>query len=133
MNTEEFLKNKKCDQDITELSNFLKNKYDLKKLYLSENLNEVSINNIIVNNKNNGIGSAIIQEIIDYADKNNKKVLLNAEVNKAEGTTSKNRLIKFYKRFSFVENKGRNIMYEVNYSMYRLPLKKPTTKVKCSI
>jgi len=66
-----------------------------------------------------GLGTEFMEELVKYADQKKKLVVLTPS--KDFGATSKNRLIKFYKRFGFVENKGRKIDYEISDYMYRLP------------
>ena len=111
-------------EDISPLTNYLKEKYNLKSLFIFENDTDIIIDMIEVpkENRKQGIGTAVMQEIIFYADKNNKRILLTPGLrDKKHGTTSRSRLIKFYKRFGFVENKGRNKDYTISYSMYRNP------------
>ncbi len=56
-----------------------------------------------------GIGSAAMEDINEFADRRGRRVLLNvAQRDDRFGTTSRGRLVKFYKRHGFVENKGRN-------------------------
>ena len=57
-------------------------------------------------------------KIINYADNKSKMIQLTPSKDFG-GTVS--RLIKFYKRFGFVENKGKHKDYEISYLMYRLP------------
>lgn len=69
-----------------------------------------------------GVGSAVMQEIAKEADVSGARVLLDpASKDAGHGTTSRNRLIKFYKRFGFKHNKGRNKDYRLSYAMYRNP------------
>ncbi|MDC1446571.1 hypothetical protein N8344_01205, partial [bacterium] len=42
-------------------------------------------------------------------------------LDKQHGTTSQSRLRKFYKRFGFIDNKGRNKNYEFRNLMIRYP------------
>ena len=102
-------------------SNFtdaLTNKYsnDIDKLNISDKT-YISINLIKVKEKSNGIGTKIMNEIIEYADKEKKLIVLSPSKDFG-GTVS--RLIKFYKRFDFVENKGKNKDYEISETMYRI-------------
>ena len=69
-----------------------------------------------------GIGSSVMQDIINQADADGKTITLTPST--AYGATSTKRLKDFYKRFGFVENSGRNKNYALNETMYRLP-KKP--------
>ncbi len=65
-----------------------------------------------------GIGSAYMEELTELADKYNIIVLTSPEESFG-GTLS--RLNKFYKRFGFVFNKGRKKDFRFMYKMYRLP------------
>lgn len=130
METSKFLKDKESQLQIEAFIDKLNNKYDLAKLSMSENTEKIEIKNIVVNSKKNGVGTEVLKEIIKYADNKNKVITLDPEVNRREGTTSKNRLIRFYKSFGFVENKGKKIIYELRQDMYRLPIEKPTIKRK---
>jgi len=66
-----------------------------------------------------GLGSAAMKALIAYADKNGKSIYLTPS--KDFGASSVNRLKAFYKRFGFVENKGRNKDYRISGVMYRSP------------
>jgi GNAT superfamily N-acetyltransferase len=69
-----------------------------------------------------GVGSAIMQEINDYADQQKQRVVLDtATRDDSFGTTSKGRLTKFYGRHGYVRNHGRRKDYRLNASMYRNP------------
>ena len=127
MDIEKFLNEK---ERVMKLSELLENKYDLKKLYIQESEDYICLTNIVVNKKNQGTGTSVLKELIEYADKYNKKLRLTPEKNKNKGATSVNRLIKFYKKFGFVENKGSNKDYEIHETMYRLPVEKPKPKIK---
>ena len=70
-----------------------------------------------------GIGTQVMQEIIDYADKNNKRITLTASEDFGGDVT---RLKDFYKRFGFVENKGVNKDFTTKDSMYRNPEPAPS-------
>lgn len=72
-----------------------------------------------------GIGSEAIQDIIDYADQKGQRIELTPALKDDRfGTTSRSRLIKYYKRFGFVENKGRYKDFTTRQSMYRDPQNK---------
>lgn len=68
-----------------------------------------------------GLGSQAMQEIINKADAEGKRVVLSPSTE--YGASSVGRLKDFYKRFGFVENKGRNKNYAISESMYRDPKK----------
>lgn len=56
-----------------------------------------------------GTGTAFMEDLVAFADASGKTVELTpATRDDVHGTTSRGRLVKFYKRFGFVENKGRN-------------------------
>lgn len=95
-------------------------------LYLYEKNNVVVLSSIIVpkHMRKQGIGSQIMQEIIDYADKTGKRLELSpGQKDDYHGTTSHNRLINFYKRFGLIQNKGRNKDFTTTNTMYREPKK----------
>ncbi len=100
----------------------IKKKYKTQtdQLNIFENKdNTISINNLVVkeNLRNKGIGQNILSDIIAYADKNNKIITLTptSEYN------TKNKLINWYKKNGFVENKGKNTNFLISDTLYRLP------------
>lgn len=69
-----------------------------------------------------GKGTKAMEKLVQYADKENKRVTLSPALpDDRKGTTSRARLVKFYKRFGFVENKGRNKDFSISDGMYREP------------
>jgi hypothetical protein len=99
----------------------IENKYineDIK-LDIFETKNEIKLSKIIVSERNMGVGTSVMNDLTNYADINNKVITLTPS--KDFGATSVNRLKTFYKRFGFVENKGRNKDFSYRDSMYRLP------------
>lgn len=66
-----------------------------------------------------GIGSEIMDRIVDWADHIGATILLTPSVD--FGATSVGRLVRFYKRFGFVENKGRKKDFRYSELMYRTP------------
>lgn len=113
---------KTLEQFLLEANNlsYLKNKYDLEKSNIYEFDNKISIDLIIVKDKNKGTGSKVMKEICEYADKNNKIIILSPS---NEFGSSKKRLIEFYKRFGFIENKDKNKIPGIFETMYRMPQK----------
>ena len=75
---------------------------------------------IIVDEKQKGTGSKFMADLIKYADENKKTVSLTPS---SDFGGSKKRLEEFYKRFGFVDNKGKNKDYEISEAMYRPPSK----------
>ena len=95
-----------------------KNQTDQLNIFENKD-NTISINNLVVkqNLRNKGIGQNILNDIIDYADKNSKTITLTP----TSQYLTKNRLTNWYKKNGFVENKGRNTNYSISDTMYRLP------------
>lgn len=82
-------------------------------------LNEISVPK---DKRKQGIGTAAMKDITDYADRNNHRVTLNLNQRDPDwGTTSASRLSKFYKRHGFVSNKGKHKDFSISASMYREP------------
>lgn len=96
-------------------------KYDLEDLYLYESRGRLVLSNIRVkkDSRKQGIGTAFMEELIRFADNHDIDITLTPATNEFDGTTSASRLKKFYKRFGFVENKGRNKDYRISDSMIR--------------
>jgi len=99
----------------------IENKYANEniKLNIFETENEIKLSKIVVSEKNMGLGTSVMNDLTNYADNNNKVITLTPS--KDFGATSVNRLKTFYKRFGFVENKGRNKDFSYRDTMYRLP------------
>jgi GNAT superfamily N-acetyltransferase len=66
-----------------------------------------------------GVGTAAMQALTEYADRTGQRIVLSPATD--FGATSKGRLVAFYKRFGFVENKGRSKDFTVSESMLREP------------
>ena len=110
--------------NIDDFNKYLINKYpEIKTLFLSRNNNIISLDLIEIKKefRNNGIGTLIMKDLINYADSNMLGIdLLPAMKDDKHGTTSRSRLVKFYKKFGFVENSGRNKDFSKRYGgMYR--------------
>ena len=99
----------------------IKDKYADKTdhLYIYEKKNTISIDNMVVKKeyRNQGIGTDILNDIIDYADRVQKTITLTP----TSEFGTKERLKKWYKANGFVENKGRNTDFTISDTMYRLP------------
>lgn len=82
--------------------------------------NVLSLHKIVVPEamRNQGTGTNAMQDIIKYADSQNKTIALTPS---SDFGSNKKRLTDFYKKLGFVENKGRNKDYEISESMYRGP------------
>ncbi len=108
---------------LRENTNFItgiKKKYseEFSKINIYEFEDKISIDLIIAKEKSTGAGTRLMQDICDYADKEKKTIILSPS---SEFGGNKKRLIEFYKRFGFVENKGKNKEFLIFESMYRLP------------
>lgn len=66
-----------------------------------------------------GIGTEYMKRLLASADAAGKRVELTPDT--SFGASSKKRLTDFYRRFGFVENKGRNKDFTISQAMYRLP------------
>jgi hypothetical protein len=65
------------------------------------------------------IGTKAMEDIIKYADENNKRIVLTPSTD--FGGTSVKRLKDFYKNFGFIENTGKNKDFTTKETMYRNP------------
>ncbi|MGU3313562.1 GNAT family N-acetyltransferase [Acinetobacter sp. M5A5_2a] len=86
----------------------------------SPSSNVLSLHKIVVPEavRNQGTGTKAMQDILNYADSQNKTIALTPS---SDFGGNKNRLTNFYKNLGFVENKGRNKDFEISESMYRSP------------
>lgn len=110
------------DQAVTreQLTERLRAEVPGLKLDIMGNGSTVTLSRIVVpeGNRSAGAGSRVMQEIVDWADANGKKIALTPS---ADFGGNKKRLGEFYKRFGFVDNKGKNKDFEVSESMIREP------------
>ena len=107
-------------QENTSFIKEIKEKYknSFKTINIYEYNNKISIDLIIAKEQNSGEGTKLMKDICEYADKSKKIIILSPS---DDFGGNKKRLIEFYKRFEFVENKGKNKDFEIFESMYRLP------------
>ncbi len=106
-------------KEVEDLMNVLEKKYDVKLfIYYNKFANTIILSQIVVDKKdrNKGIGTKVMNEICDFADKNNLRIALTPS---GDFGGSKTRLISFYKTFGFKNYKG----YEFRESMVREPEK----------
>ena len=111
-------------ENVSEFEQYITDKYDLKAFHVFERPKDIVLNMLEVPkaDRRTGVGSAVMQELVDYADSEGKMITLTPGLrDDRHGTTSRGRLVKFYKRFGFVENKGRNKDFAISDGMYRLP------------
>lgn len=112
-------------QNTDDFVAFIKEKYPIKSFHVYETRKgDLKLDTIIVekDNRKKGIGTKIINELINHANTNNKRIVVTPAIkDDFQGTTSRSRLVKFYKRFGFVENKGRKKDFTISEGMYRDP------------
>ena len=92
--------------------------YSGVQLSFSERDEYVALDKIKVTDQGNGTGSEVMRHITDWADANDKILTLTPS---ADLGGSKPKLIKFYKKFGFIPNTGKNKIYEISDTMYRNP------------
>jgi predicted GNAT family N-acyltransferase len=92
-------------------------------IYPSKSGEKINLSKIVIDpdKRNQGIGSQVMNDIVNQADNTNATVTLSPSVD--FGASSVARLKDFYKQFGFVENKGRNKDLSISESMYRKPIK----------
>lgn len=104
------------------IQNLLREKYSqyLKGLDIFENKSSLILSKIILNDeaKNLGVGTKIMNDLVNYADTNKQIIALTPS---SDFGGNKNRLIQFYKRFGFKHNKGQYKHYEFSDAMIRYP------------
>lgn len=89
----------------------------------------IQLETIAVTRTGSGIGTVVMQALTRLADKRNARIELSLAqkgyqpIDGGPKTSSRNRLKEFYKRFGFVENKGRHKDFSLSIytSMYREP------------
>ena len=115
--------------DLDKFAENLKTETGLERLTLIDiGDNEVELSAIIVpkGQRGSGAGTAAMNRIIEFADENGLRIMLDPASRGdpfMPGTTSQARLVKFYKRFGFTDNKGRKRDFSISYGMYREPQK----------
>lgn len=110
---------------LTEKEDIIKNLYNLKSLVLHRasryDDSYIKLGKIVVESRNHGDGTKFMTALCEWADKNKKTLILSPDT--AFGASSRQRLVKFYHRFGFVENKGKHIDFCHNEMMHRKPQK----------
>ena len=98
----------------------IKNKYSNVDLDVYNDPKGLTLSKIVVPEgvRSEGIGSNVMNDLIKYADENNKPIALTPD-NSFGG--SKTRLESFYKKFGFKDNKGRNKDFAFRETMIRQP------------
>jgi GNAT superfamily N-acetyltransferase len=113
--------------DIAAFADEVKNRLGLKHFSVFDRKNgDIVLDMIEVPKeaRGAGVGSEAMRELVARADAEGKRVLLTPGLrDELHGTTSRSRLVKFYKQFGFVENKGRAKDFTISEGMYRDPRK----------
>lgn len=115
-----YYQNEESFRESGSLENTLKQKYTDVDISLYEDESSITLSKIIVpkTQRGSGIGSMVMEDIVSYADENSKMVTLTPTSDYG-GNVS--RLKEFYKRFGFVENKGRNKDFSTRDTFIRKP------------
>jgi len=118
----------KLEDAVRKLENDIKTKYpalDKLGIYMDDRKNSLFLSELYVKKefRGTGVGSEVMREIVQFADDNHIPIVLIPE---PEGRSSIKNLIKFYRKFGFVINRGKDIDYLLSEpfsmsSMYRLP------------
>lgn len=117
--------------DVVETINDIEKKYPETKIDMYEGDSEISLSRVVVPKeaRNTGIGTRFMNDLIQYSDKVGKRIVLTPS---SDFGGSKKRLVEFYKRFGFVENKGKNKDFSTRESMYRDPKQEKSPEKKPS-
>jgi predicted GNAT family N-acyltransferase len=104
------------------IEQYLSDKYkdELIALDVYEDTKSLKLSRIIIKPefRGGGVGTDIMTELVNYADKNKKIITLTPS---SDFGGNKNKLTQFYKRFGFKLNKGIYKSYEYRDSMIRWP------------
>lgn len=114
---------------LHEFAERIKATHDLAEfhLYITKR-GDIRLNSIIANTRKQGHGTAAMQALVRFADQYGRRVVLTtADKDMIPGTTSRGRLIKFYRRFGFVPNAGRRHNREIADDMIRQPIDHETS------
>src|SRR5690606_2184335 len=110
----------------------VRERHGLRLFYLFEDSNGNIVLDMIAvpkDRQGQGVGTAAMRDLIAFADRHGRRITLKLGQRDPEfGTTSRSRLERFYRRFGFVPNKGRNKDYSISADMYRDPLGSPRVR-----
>jgi GNAT superfamily N-acetyltransferase len=117
LNESQDLDIEKYSKSVEALMNDIESRYDVDLfIYYNKFAHTIILSKIVIDKKNRGkgIGTNVMNEICDFADKNKLRIGLTPS---SDFGGSKTRLIQFYKNFGFKNYKG----YEFRESMIRVP------------
>jgi len=102
------------------IENALIKKYPNIDLDIYETDKGLTLSKIVLpkDDRNKGIGSKILEDLTAYADKNNLTIGVTPD---STFGGNKNKLKSFYKKFGFLDNKGRNKDFTFRETMVRQP------------
>jgi GNAT superfamily N-acetyltransferase len=104
------------------IEKYLEDKYksELIGLDIYEDSKSIKLSRIVINPdfRDKGVGTSLLNDLINYADKTKKIVTLTPS---SDFGGNKNRLVQFYKKFGFKMNKGVHKSYEYMDTMIRWP------------
>ena len=104
--------------ELNAFADATKAKHGLKQfwLYYDARHNVIDLSAITVDksDQRQGAGTSAMNDLTDFADEHGLTIVLVPGVrDTGHGTTSRGRLVKFYKRFGFRENKGRSMDFAI--------------------
>lgn len=109
------------DRGISIDNRELLDNYGLSNLTLAKSGDHVTLSKIVAAEQGKGNGTRFMEDLARLADANGWTLALTPDT--SFGGTSVSRLKKFYKRFGFKDNKGRNTDFKTRESMVRKPEK----------
>lgn len=98
------------EYNLSSLIDNIKKQYPGIHIEVYENPQKINLSSIIVPQKNQGIGTKVVNMIKDYAKKVRKPIVLIPDAEKGK----KQALDRFYKNLGFVANKGRKVDYSLS-------------------
>lgn len=112
-------------ESVEAFADQVKQELNLNTFILQDRGDDIYLSSIIIgkDKQKKGLGSKAMKKLTQYADEHGKRIILTPAIqDRTHGTTSRARLVRFYKQFGFVESKGKNIDYEIGAGkMYRDP------------
>lgn len=111
---------------VREFADALQKRLGLQALDVGLSGTELRLANMVVppEMRGQGIGTQAMQELTRFADDNGLRATLTPAARGYNGASSTARLRDFYKRFGFVDNKGRAKDFAISDAMYREPRRK---------
>lgn len=117
------------EEQVNAFAEDVKQRHGIDTLDLHVNKNgDIKLDTIAAAKTNTGAGTRAMQDVIDFADQHQRRIILSlAEkgyqpIENGPKTSSPERLRAFYKRFGFVDNKGRRKDFTLSEMMYRPPV-----------